>query len=185
MAWSELWNTSAVWSTIGGRKKNKEKSGIPPKPCDRIAQRGFRNTEEKVKEKTFFSHKAYLAEILHIRPPQRLSVFQQWQHCQKPQKQAVRYHCCSHGNRPAEGVPAPTLICTNSIWAQSSACYTDREGCVCPVSLFLWDAGPHTQTCYQYKRLAGPRLWKVPQGGKGSRLLRFWARGAHSHTSSP
>lgn len=131
MAWSELWNTSAVWSTIGGRKKNKEKSGIPPKPCDRIAQRGFRNTEEKVKEKTFFSHKAYLAEILHIRPPQRLSVFQQWQHCQKPQKQAVRYHCCSHGNRPTEGVPAPTLICTNSIWAQSSACYTDREGCVC------------------------------------------------------
>lgn len=62
----------------------------------------------------FFCKKTYLATLLHIRPPQCLSAFQQWQHCQKTQKQAVSYRCRSHGNRPAEGVPAPTLICTNS-----------------------------------------------------------------------
>lgn len=96
-----------------------EKHCIPLKLHDQITQRGCNNTEEKVKGKTFFPHKAYLASFLHIRPPQCLSVFQQWQHCQKTQKQAVRYHCRSHGNRPAEGVPALTLICTNSMQAYS------------------------------------------------------------------
>lgn len=62
----------------------------------------------------FFCKKTYLATLLHIRPPQCLSAFQQRQHCQKTQKQAASYRCRSHGNRPAEGVPAPTLICTNS-----------------------------------------------------------------------
>ena len=41
------------------------------------AQQGCENTQEKIKVKTFFSHKAYLAVILHIRLPKCLSEFQQ------------------------------------------------------------------------------------------------------------
>lgn len=151
---------------------------VPLKLCAHITQRGCNNTQEKVKGKTFFSHKVYLATVLHIRPPQCLSVFQQRQHCQKTQKQAVRYHSGSHGNRPAEGVPAPTLICTNSAQADFPACRTNQEGgegdggercsafAASPPGLFLPEPGPPTEPWYQCKRLAGPRLWKVPQGGK-------------------
>lgn len=163
------------------------------KLCAQITQRGCNNRQEKVKGKTFFffSQKTYLATFLHIRPPQSLSAFQQWQHCQKTQKQAVRYHCRSHGNRPAEGVPAPTLICTNSMQTYSPACCTTQESGVGaaqtppPPASFSKKPRPLTEPCYQCKRLVGPRLWKVPQGGKGSRFLRWWACSAHSHTSSP
>lgn len=39
----------------------------------------------------------------------------------KTQKQAVSYRRRSHGNRPAEGAPVPTLICTDSPLPDSSA----------------------------------------------------------------
>lgn len=58
---------------------------------------------------------------MHIRPPQCLSALQQRLHCQKTQKQAVSYRRRSHGNRPAEGAPAQTLICTDSPLPDSSA----------------------------------------------------------------
>lgn len=150
-----------------------KKHRIPLKLCDQIAQRGCKNTEERVKGKTFFSHKAYLAMILHIRPPQRLSVFQEWQHCQKTQKQAVRYRCRSHGNKPAEGVPAPTLICTNSVRAYSPACHTNWEGRGSPAQppphpppqpLSPRTRASYTEPCYQCKRLTGPACEKCHRG---------------------
>lgn len=39
----------------------------------------------------------------------------------KTQKQAVSYRRRSHGNRPAEGAPVPTLICTDSPLPDSTA----------------------------------------------------------------
>ena len=136
MEQSKLWNQKIIWST--SPPDEGANLQIPLKLHDEITQHGCINTQEKVKGKTFFSYKPYLATLLHIRPPQCLSVLQQWQHCQKTQKQAVRYHCRSHGNRPAEGVPAPTLICTNKMQAYSPACYANPERRV-------GECSPHTR----------------------------------------
>lgn len=131
----QVWPVS-LWH--GGRALKREPHLISPaRPLGwktpelraRLTQCGSKTDRNTVKEKTvpffffyiflfsfflFFFKKTYLATLLHIRPPRCLSAFQQWQHCQKTQKQAVSYRCRSHGNRPAEGVPASTLICTNS-----------------------------------------------------------------------
>lgn len=117
-----LWNINSIWSTIG------EKHWIPLRLCAQITQHGCKNTEQSQRE-TFFWDKAYLATFLHIRPPQSLSEFQQRKHHQKTQKHAVRYHCCSHGNSPTEGVPAPTLICSNSMWHTTHT--SQAEGALC------------------------------------------------------
>ena len=114
----------------------------------RITQRGRNNRRGGSQSENTVSLKTYLATALHIRPPWSLSAFQQWQHCQKTQKQAVHYHCCSHGNRPAEGAPALTLICKNTIKPPTQ--HTVGEG------------GGHSwgELCHQCERLEGPACEK-------------------------
>lgn len=82
--------------------------------------------------------------------------------CQKTQKQAVRYHCRSHGNGPAEGVPAPTLMCTNSVQADSPACRTHRvrRGAV-------QEPGPLGEPCYRCAQLVCLICEKCHKGRRG------------------
>lgn len=124
------------------------------KPFTQITQRGRNNRRGGSQSENTLSLKTYLATALHIRPPRCLLAFQQWQHCQKTQKQAVRYHCCSHGNGPAEGAPAPTLISTNSVQACSPA-HTGRG-----------KGGPPGGALPSVWAIRRTRLWEVPQGEK-------------------
>lgn len=60
----------------------------------------------------------------------------------------------------AEGVPALTLICTNSMRASLAACYTKQA------AVLLARTGASDRTLLSLRAISRPHLWKVPQGEK-------------------
>lgn len=163
------------------------------KLCAQITQRGCNNRQEKVKGKTFF--------FFRKRPTwQRFCISDLPRACQHSSSGNIAK---KHKNKlfAITAVPmgtGPQRVCPLRHSSAQTVCKPTPQHAAQPKrggvgaaqtppppASFSKKPRPLTEPCYQCKRLVGPRLWKVPQGGKGSRFLRWWACSAHSHTSSP